>query len=161
MEPPVLRRALLDDSAVIYSVTADHLRNVTETFRRRITDELPDTAPRRIEVGDPLFAFALGPEWGPVESGFRRIPARASLVLGARGNRHSLVLEGRYEAANPGATGAHLMLLLDSVPAGETWLNGPNGDFYRLFNLPAPICVNRAAHDRELNVRSGTLSRRS
>jgi hypothetical protein len=43
------------------------------------------------------------------------------------------------------------MLLLDSVPAGETWLNGPNGDFYRLFNLPAPILRNRSARDRELN----------
>jgi hypothetical protein len=83
MEPPVLRRALLDDSAVIYSVTADHLRNVTEDFRRRVTDEWPDTAPRRIEIGNPLFAFALGPGWGPIESGFRRISPRASLRLGA------------------------------------------------------------------------------
>jgi hypothetical protein len=147
MEPPVLRRALLDDAAVIYSVTADHLRNVTVDFRQRVTDKLPDAAPRYIEVGNPLFAFALGPEWGPVESGFRRIPPRASLRLGAPGSQRFLVLEGRYEAANPRAAGPHLKVLLDAVSAGETRLDGPNGDFYRLFNLPASL-----SPDRELNV---------
>jgi hypothetical protein len=148
MEPPVLRRALLNDSAMIYSVTAEHLRKVTEAFRRRVTD----TAPRNIEVGDPFFAFAFGPEWGPIESGFRRIPARASLRLGAPEERRFLVLDGRYKAVNPESTGPHLKVLLDSVPARETRLNGPKGDFYRLFNLPAPILPDRAARDRELNV---------
>jgi hypothetical protein len=56
------------------------------------------------------------------------------------------------EAANPGATEPHLKVLTDLIPAGETRLNGPNGDFYRLFKLPAPILQNRAARERELNV---------
>ena len=83
MEPPVLRRALLDGSAVIYSVAADHLHSVTETCSRRMLNRLPDSAARRVEVGDPFYAFALGPERGPIASGSREVPATPTLRLGA------------------------------------------------------------------------------
>jgi hypothetical protein len=104
-----------------------------------------------------LFAFALGPGWGPIESGFAGFPRGRRCVWERRvwerlGSGAFLVLEERYEAANPGATEPHLKVLTDLIPAGETRLNGPNGDFYRLFKLPAPILQNRAARERELNV---------
>jgi hypothetical protein len=85
MEPRVLRGAMLDRSAVIYSFAVDHLRNVTETYRRRMLDQLSGAARRRVEIGNPLHAFALGPQWGPTVSGFRRAPAGRHCVRGSPG----------------------------------------------------------------------------
>jgi hypothetical protein len=177
MEPAVLRQALLDHFAVIYSVAADHLRNVTEAYGRRMLNQLPDSAPRRVKVGDPLYAFALGPEWGPIVSGFRKVPARATLRLGAPRNGRFLVLDGTYEPVNPGTTitGAanperpfsHLRLLLDGivvpeiadldpVPSGrairdlampQNGASESKDGFHRLFELPAAV-----SRDRELEV---------
>jgi hypothetical protein len=177
MEPAVLRRALLDGAAVIYSVAADHLRNVTETYSRRMLNRLPDSAPRRVEVGDPFYAFALGPEWGPIVSGSRQVPAKATLRLGAPGNGTFLVLEGTYGPVKSGTTMtgspnpeppfSHLKLTLDGIIASEEMdrapvtrqrairdsvapENGPNesnGGFHRLFDLPLAI-----PRDRELEV---------
>jgi hypothetical protein len=105
MEPSVLRRAMLNDSAVIYSFAVDHLRNMTGAYRRRMLDRFPDTAPRRVEIGDPLYAFALGPEWGPIvsmqPSGFRWIPARATVHLGPPRNGRFLVLDGTCGPLKP------------------------------------------------------------
>ena len=177
MEPAVLRRALLDHSAVIYSLAADHLRNVTDVYRRRMLNRLPDSAPRRVEVGDPLYAFALGPEWGPIVSGSRQVPGTATLRLGAPRNGRFLVLDGTYETVNPSTTvteGAnpvrpvsHLKLTLGGIVTPEIAGRDPvrrerairdllpprngasesKGGFHRLFDLPAAV-----PGDRELEV---------
>lgn len=176
MEPAVLRRALVDETAMIYSVAADHLRNVTEGYSRRMLSDLPDSAPRRVKVGDPLYACAPGPEWGPIVSGTRTVPAQATLRRGSPRNGTFLVLDGTYETvrsrtaitggANPERPFSHLKVSLDGIVAPETaardWVtpergisdsvaprNGVNESkdgFHRLFDLPAVL------RDRELEV---------
>lgn len=136
MEPAVLRRALLDDSVVIYSMAVDHLRNVTEAYRRRVLSRLTDTAPRRVELGNPLYAFALGPEWGPI-----------------------VVLNGAYQTvtprtarpggANPERSATHLTVTLGrGVTSGlavapERAGNESKGRFHRLFDMPAAVLRDR------------------
>ena len=97
MEPAVLRRAMLNHSAVIYSFAVDHLRNVTEAYRRRMLDRLSDTAPRRVAIGNPFYAFAFGPQGGPVVSGFRWVPAQAKLRQGNPWNTGFWVRDGTCE----------------------------------------------------------------
>jgi hypothetical protein len=172
MEPAVLRQALLEKTAVIYSFAVDHLRNVTETYRRRMLDGLPETAPRRVEIGNPLYAFALGPEWGSIVSGSRWVPDRATLRLGPRRNGTILVLDGTFESVkpftamsggvNPERRNTHLIVTLRVVtPGGVASAGivapdkfGPEraGDeskdrFHRLFELPATV-----PRDRDLEV---------
>jgi hypothetical protein len=139
-------------------------------------NQLPDSAPRRLKVGDPLYAFALGPEWGPIVSGFRMVPARATLRLGAPRNGRFLVLDGTYKAvnssipmtgsANPGLRISHLKVTLNGIVAPETADRAPvarrgindsvlpqnranesKDGFHRLFELPATV-----SRDRELDV---------
>jgi hypothetical protein len=101
MEPHVLRGAMLDRSVVIYSFAVDHLRNVTETYRRRMLDRLSGAARRRVAIGNPLHAFALVPQWGPIVSGFRWAPARAKLRQGEPRNTGLLVRDGTCEPLKP------------------------------------------------------------
>jgi len=97
MEPRVLRGAMLDRSVVIYSFAVDHLRNETETYRRRMLGLLSGAARRRVEIGNPLHAFVLGPQWGPTVSGFRWAPAEATLRQGVPRNTRLLVRDGTSE----------------------------------------------------------------
>jgi hypothetical protein len=159
MEPRVLHQPLLGRSAVIYSLVADHLRNVTEAYRRRMLNQLPVPAPRRAVVGNPLNAFALGPQWGSILFGLRKVPARATACLEAPRNGSFLVLDGTYRpvnaktaiagGANPDRRFSHLNVTLGGIVTPEMarrYAVAPRsrggdskGGFRRLFKLPASV----------------------
>jgi hypothetical protein len=130
MERAWLGRALLRAAAVIYSLAADHLHNMMEAYRRRMLNRLPGSAPRRVQVGDSLYALAVGPGLGPFVFGSRGIPARVTLRLGASRNERLLVLDATCEAVTSGITVArgsnpegrfsHLRVTLDGIAAPET-----------------------------------------
>lgn len=71
------RRALDRDRIVVYRAGKGPLQNITHKY------VLPAAAsgPLRLDVGDPLAADRLGPQWYPVESGIRWMPRTASLTL--------------------------------------------------------------------------------
>jgi hypothetical protein len=138
LEPPVLRRALLDDAVVIYSVSGDHLRNVTPEWQANV-ESLPDGAPHRVEVGNPLFAYSLGPEWGPVNSGARLLPRQATvrLSLPGRSGLH-LVLEGFRTQLNPKGGTAHLTVSAAGEAIGEVAVSNTDREFRRRIDMMPP-----------------------
>ena len=72
-------RALSQEELEVYDVRGPRLRNITETFAAMPFDR---SLPRRLEVGDPLVAELLGPEWYPIEVNHRWMPGRATLRIG-------------------------------------------------------------------------------
>jgi hypothetical protein len=64
----------------VYDVRGPHLRNITAEYANRPRDL---RLPLRIDVGSPLTARLLGPEWYPADGNHRWMPALATLRMGA------------------------------------------------------------------------------
>jgi hypothetical protein len=181
-----LRRAITHEQVVIYSDVGDHLRNVTEAWERSISTrfpsiQTPDPVPRRVEVGNPLLAYLLGPEWYTVESGIRWMPRRATVRLGGPkstpgSSMDKLVLEGDCAEQQLKAGPLHLSVSVDGIPLAGTQIGDPESHFRRLFIVPPSlvgrdsvevvISVDRAFHEqsgheeggRELGLVFGTVA---
>jgi hypothetical protein len=176
--PEPLRNAITHDQVVIYSDVGDHLRNITEVWERSNPDLLspnqrPDQVPRRVEVGNPLLAYLLGPEWLPVEaSGFRWMPGRATVRLGGpRTAKDKLLLEGFCPEQQLSAGVLHLSVSVDGIPLPITQIGNPESNFRRLMAVPPSlvgrdsvvvvISVDRVLHDspgRQLGLVFGTIA---
>jgi hypothetical protein len=134
--------------------------------------ESPDRLPRRVEVGNPLFAYLLGPEWPAVESSrYRWMPRRATVRLGGpESARDKLVLQGYCPEQQLKAGPLHLSVSVDGIPLTGTQIGSPETSFRRLFDVPpsllgrrsveVSISVDRVLHDaggRELGLVFGTV----
>ncbi len=171
MEPGPMRNALTHDEVVVYSDVGDHLRNITGVWERSQSGLLPDQEPRWIEVGNPLLAYLLGPEWFSLENGFRWMPARATVRLGGpRSAKDQLLLEG-YCPRQLKAGDVHLSVTVDGIPLGNAQIIHPESSFHRLFDMPpsltgkttvtVAIAVDQVIHEpggRELGLTFGTIA---
>ena len=152
LEPAVMQRALTHDKVVVYSLESDHLRNITERYMRSASGRMVDRLPSRIDVGNSLYSWLLGPAWLPSESGVRWMPGSATLRLGIPVNGGSrLELQGHCPEAQLLQAPRHLMVLADGVVIGDTRIYDPESDFERLFPMPA-VLAGKTAVDLEIRV---------
>jgi hypothetical protein len=79
---PVAKRALERELAVVYDVRSGPLRNVTRFFRETVVPTWNAGVPKRIDVGQPLYADQLGPAWYPADGGYRWMPRIATVRIG-------------------------------------------------------------------------------
>lgn len=84
---------------VVYAVGGPRLRNVTRLYGASL-DVLPGRAPRRVDVGNPLTGYLLGPTWYPHAVNHRWMPQQATLrVGGPRSAAERLYISGHCPAA--------------------------------------------------------------
>lgn len=76
------QQLLFRDQVAVYEVGEHRLRNVTSLYSRVVAPRLAKGAPRRIDVGQPLFADQLGLGWYAAEDGYRWMGKRAEVRLG-------------------------------------------------------------------------------
>jgi hypothetical protein len=137
LDPNVLGRAITHDDVVVYSLESEHLRNITEGYTRRLSGRSVDRLPTRIDVGNNLYSWLLGPTWLSPESGIRWMPGSATLRIGVPvtgGSR--LELDGYCPEVQLLKAPRHLMVLVDGVVAGDTRIYDPESDFRRLMPVP-------------------------
>jgi hypothetical protein len=177
LDPASLRRAITHEQVVIYSDVGDHLRNVTGVWERSVSNrpsssQTPDPVPRRVEVGNPLLAYLLGPEWYELESGIRWMPQRATVRLGGPASAmEKLLLEGDCSEQQLKAGPLHLLVSVDGVPLAGTQIGNAESHFRRLLVVPpslvgrdsveVAISVDRVTHEeggRELGLVFGTVA---
>jgi hypothetical protein len=150
LAPGVLRYAIAHDDVVIYSDVGDHLRNITGAWEQSNVARLasagnPDREPSRVDVANPLLAYLLGPEWFPVESGFRWMPRRATVRLGGpRSAKDQLILEGSCPDQQLKAGSLHLSVTADEFPLANIQLGIQDGNFHRTVTLPSSL-IGRSA----------------
>ena len=150
LAPGTLRYAIAHDDVVIYSDVGDHLRNITGAWEQSNVARLasaanPDQEPSRVDVANPLLSYLLGPEWFPVESGFRWMPRRATVRLGGpRSAKDQLVLEGSCPDQQLKAGSLHLSVTADEFPLANIQLGTRDGTFHRAVSLP-PSLIGRSA----------------
>ena len=138
-------RALEEDRAVVYSTGEDRLRNVTSSFQAtaRARWGQPDL-PSRVDAGNSLFSGQLGPEWYPVDVGFRWMPKRATVVLrGPAAPGAKLFLAGYCPAAIVKTAPLHVTVSVDGSAVGQATLAKPDAGFELDFPLP-PQTVGKA-----------------
>ena len=168
LDPAVMKHAVTHDEVVVYSVIGDHLRNVTGDWERY--EALGE--PRRIDAGNPLLAYLLGPEWYDPESGIRWMPRRATVRIGGPATMNDrLLLEGFCPGLQLKAGPLHLLVSVEGIPLASTEIGHPDSNFRRNFDMPAAligrpavevaISVDRVIHDsggRELGLVFGTIA---
>ena len=170
----IMKHAVTHDEVVVYSFLGDHLRNITRDWQRKslIPEDIMDREPRRVEVGDSLWAYLLGPEWYPLEPGFRWMPRRATVRLGGPKEPGARLLLAGYCPEEQLKTGPlHLLVSVDGIPLKNAEIDNPETDFRRLFDIPASltgrasvevaITVDKVFHDaggRELGLDFGTIA---
>ncbi len=147
LDPGVMRSAITHDQVVVYFFLGDHLRNITRDYERSALSRLVDSEPRRVEVGNPLFGYLLGPEWSPPASGFRWMPRRATVRLGGPTSvKDRLRLEGYCPALQLQGGPLHLFVTVDGIPLEGTEINDPDAVFVRLFVLPSSLIGRKTIH---------------
>ncbi len=140
LDPDLMLHAIKMEQVVIYSVVGDHLRNITEVYERSAPGRAYDRLPIRVDAGNPLYSWLLGPTWLPPQSGIRWMPARATVRIRAPESANSkLELEGFYPAEQLKRIPRVLNVSVDGIPVGEIKIHDPESGFTRLFNLPASV----------------------
>lgn len=92
MPGEVVTRELARNRLVVYDVRGERLRNMTSLYAALPRD---NSLPRRLDVGDPLIANLLGPEWYPLDQDHRWMARAATLKLGGPASAgQSLYLHG-------------------------------------------------------------------
>jgi hypothetical protein len=156
-EPEALWHGIAHNDVVVYSVQSDRLRNITEGYTRRQAGRTVDRLPSRVDVGDFLYSWLLGPTWLPPESGIRWMPGSATVRIGVPEAGRRLELEGRCPQAQLLASSRHLMVLVDGVVAGDTRIYDSESTFRRLFPLSA---VSAGKKTVELEIRVDPVDRK-
>jgi hypothetical protein len=171
LDPAVMKNAITHESVVVYSVLSDRLRNITEAYERSGFSLDRESVPRRVDAGNPLFGYLLGPEWFPVESGIRWRPRRATVRIGGPASvKDKLVLKGYCPEQQLRAGPLHVSVSVDGIPLPGTEIGSPESDFRRLFDVPPSlvgkqsveisIAVDRVLHEdggRELGLIFGAI----
>jgi hypothetical protein len=140
LEPAVLRNAVTHREVVIYSFFGDRLLDSTEAYERSARSRPSHPFPHRVEVGSPLFSWLLGPEWLPLESGFRWMPRHATVRLaGPESPEDTLLLEGFCPDKQLLRGAVHLYVTVDGIRLTETRINQPESTFRRRFVLPPAL----------------------
>jgi hypothetical protein len=168
----IMAHALIREDAVVYSVLGDHLKNITAEWGPKAVAHISDPAPHRIEAGNPLFAYLVGPQWYPLEAGIRWMPQRASVRLGGpKSARDRLILEGFCPQPQLKHMVLHLSVTVDGIELKNTEIDNPETSFERLFDMPpsllgkpeveVAISVDRVFQDpggRMLGLAFGTIA---
>jgi hypothetical protein len=140
LESAVMLNAIAHDEVVVYSPFGDHLRNISDSYERSAFKHFPHQKsgdlPRRIEAGNPLEAYALGPEWFGLEAGVRWMPQRATVRL-AQGYYRRLLLRGDCPGQNLKDGPVHLMVSVSGMALPDAEICKPDVHFSRLYDLPA------------------------
>jgi hypothetical protein len=145
VDAAVAKHALENDQAVVFDFRAGHLKNVTATYWRYAVSHYGDAPPHRIQMGNPLYGYLLGPEWQPIEDFVRWMGRSASLRIAgpdAPGARLTVVGFCWDEILRGGPM--HLGAFADGVSIGSAELHGPDTRFEQSFPLPAAL-VGRPA----------------
>ncbi|HYZ82966.1 MAG TPA: hypothetical protein VE621_01110, partial [Bryobacteraceae bacterium] len=82
---PALVKALRQERGVVYQLEGDQLRNVTRLYTAQLAPA-SSTLSSFVRLGQPLFSDQLGPEWYPIDQGFRWMPGKATVRLAPLGS---------------------------------------------------------------------------
>jgi len=81
IDPAVGRHALEQNHAVVYDTGGEHLRDITGEYTLKLAART-GIAPQRVEMGNPLYGYLLGPEWMSQVNDARWMAESATVEIG-------------------------------------------------------------------------------
>jgi len=148
---------LNQNQIVVYQVGGRRLKAITAAYTNTIAQKLDTNPPPLVDLGNPLFAYLLGPEWYAPEEGFRWMPRRATLrMAGPRSRSDRLYLNGFCPPAELQAAPMAFRVWLDEMPLGEFLLKTADSPFHVSLALPNQSVGNRQV---EIAVEAGRTFR--
>ncbi len=145
LDPDITLHAIKKDELVIYSVAGDHLRNITEVYERSAPNRSADRLPSRVDAGNPLYSWLLGPTWLSPESGIRWMPGHATVRLrGPEKAGAKLELSGFFPAEQLKRAPRVLKITADGLPVGEIIIRDPESSFDRLLVMPDALVARES-----------------
>lgn len=129
--------ALNQDEIVVYAAGGERLKNITSSYKETAPYQLTPEEPKRIDVGNPLLAYLVGPEWYPLESGYRWMPKRATLRIGGpRSNAEKLYVTGYGPQVQFEKGPLQMVIAIDGHPLPPVMIHKNNETFNLVFDLP-------------------------
>jgi hypothetical protein len=136
LPPEEVAKALDNGQVAVYDVRGPRLRNITSTYASQ-----PHGLglPLRVDVGSPLAAPLLGPEWYAAEGNHRWMPQRASLRMAAPAAAgRKLYLRGYYPADQLRQGPLTVSVTVNGSALAPAKLSS-GGDFDLAFPLPDAV----------------------
>jgi hypothetical protein len=117
----------------VYDVRGPGLRDITSSFLSQ-----PGEAglPHRVDVGNPLYARLLGPEWYAAEGNHRWMPKHATVQVGGPGKR--LYLRGFYPAEQLRGGAVTVSVTVEGVALTPAQIS-TGGNFELAYALPESV----------------------
>lgn len=144
---PVLHAAK-SDRIVVYRVGSNRLKAITSAYEEAAIAWFTPDVPRKIDVGNPLMDYLLGPEWYPPENGARWMPRRATLRIGGpKSVSERLTIQGFLPVVQPLQPPVSLRVTVNGIVLPETRIEVGDSRFSVSFPLP-----NEAVGKKELEV---------
>jgi hypothetical protein len=136
----VMLTALRQNRARILEAGPMRTTDITERFQQLKQAEYLAQHRNFVDVGDPQYASRLGPQWYPIENGFRWMPKAATIrIAGPTTAPDKLYVTG-YSAPSALASGPVRMLFrAGGKDIGKTLLAKPGEKFVISFPLPAQL----------------------
>jgi hypothetical protein len=131
--------ALDSGAAFVFRFEGDRFRHTTPSYRTRLAaSELASAAPTRVELGNTMYDYLLGPGWFEPSDGYRWMGRSARATLGGSG-RH-LHVRGFCAPAQLAAGPLHLAVRPESAPAAVNFtIESCSGSFDFVAPLPAEL----------------------
>jgi hypothetical protein len=127
------------DRTVVYHVGPERLKAITSAYEEAALHRFGPEAPRRVDAGNPLMEYLLGPEWYPAEGGSRWMPRRATLRIGApRSASEKLYLTG-FPPPHPSQAMVFLRVTVNGVALPEVQLDLTGTTFNATLPLPDQV----------------------
>jgi hypothetical protein len=146
-EANAVRFALARDRAIVIDVSHGAPRDITAQYIASANIQPGDAIPARVDAGSEATAEQLGPEWYPMEKGFRWMAKRATVKLrGPSSPGARLYLAGFCPAAILKSGPVHVDVSVDHVHLAPATLSQPDARFSLSFDLP-PQLSGRPAVD--------------
>ena len=165
IDPVAERRALRQDSAVVYRL-GNEVEDVTGVFKAAAASYSSDDLAALVDVGDPVLADQVGPEWYANEGGHRWMPKRATVTL--RGPGEQLTVKGYCPAIALKGGALKMQIDVDGEQLAPVSIDKADAPFLFVFKLPihrsrvkVTVELNRTFHvgsdTRELGVVFGSF----
>jgi hypothetical protein len=130
---------LNDNQIVVYRVEPGRLKAITTQYSATTAQGLSLEPPRRVDAGNPLMAYLLGPEWYALDSGSRWMPKRATLRIGApRSPSDKLYVTGFRSETQVQAGPVPVRITVAGTALPEFILNGAT-QFNAILALPPTV----------------------
>jgi hypothetical protein len=128
------------DAVVVYDATGERLRNITRMYTASAPTRLKPETPRRVDAGNPLFAYLLGQGWYPVDGDHRWMGGRGVLrIAGPRKAGEKLWLRAGCTEEQTASGPLTLEIKADGLVLPQARVTRGNESFELSFPLPAQL----------------------